>query len=90
MSGLGDLFGQTASALFGTLVGGAITFVVTRWQLTKTMAAEAALAAEQRRTDARLASAERAGNASRLLLERLADLYAYLPSLPDVSKAIRR
>jgi hypothetical protein len=86
MSGLGDLVGQTVSALLGTLVGGAITFFVTRWQLTKAVTAEAALAAQQRLADAELARSEREGNAARLLLERLADLYAYLPSLPDISE----
>jgi len=84
MSGLDGLLGQTASALFGTFVGGAVTFFVTRWQLTRTISAEAQLASSQRLADAQSAAQEREGAAARLLLERLADLYAWLPSLPDV------
>ena len=72
------------SALFGTLVGGAITFFVTRWQLTKTITAESTLASEQRLADTRLAQVEREGIAARQLLERLADLYAWLPALSDL------
>jgi DNA-binding transcriptional ArsR family regulator len=84
MSGFDGVFGQTVSALFGTLVGGAVTFFVTRWQLKKTITAEAALAADQRFADVQLARADREGVAARLLLERLADFYTWLPSLPDV------
>ncbi|WP_329312178.1 hypothetical protein [Streptomyces sp. NBC_01262] len=84
MSGLADLAGETVSAVLGTLVGGAITVFVTRWQLTKTIVAQAELASTQQAVDTRLARAERAGAAAQLLLERLADLYNWLPSLPDV------
>jgi hypothetical protein len=84
MSGLIDFAGETLSAVIGTLAGGAITIFVTRWQLTKTIAAQAELASAQQALDTHLARTERAGAAAQLLLERLADLYASIPSLPDV------
>ncbi|WP_407561209.1 hypothetical protein [Streptomyces sp. 184] len=88
MSDWSDLLGQTFSALLGTLVGGMITVLVARWQTTRTITSQMQLAAEQHAADVRLVRAERerdnAAAAAKLLLERLADLYAWLPSLPDV------
>lgn len=51
MSGVIDLAGETVSALLGTLVGGAITVIVTRWQLAKTIAAQAELASARQVLD---------------------------------------
>ncbi|WP_221179353.1 hypothetical protein [Streptomyces botrytidirepellens] len=89
MSAWTDLAGQTAGALLGTLVGGAITVLVARWQTSKTIAAQSELATVQQAAEARLSRAERdherSSEAARQLLERLADLYAWLPSLPDVA-----
>ncbi len=94
VSDWGDLVGQAASALVGTLVGGAITVLVARWQPAKTIAAQVALAAAQQGAAARLARAEReherASVAASQLLERLATFYAWLPSLPDVSEETPR
>ncbi|MFD8457078.1 hypothetical protein [Streptomyces antimycoticus] len=84
-----DLISQALSALLGTVVGGAITVLVARWQTAKTINAQTQLAAEQHAASVQLARAERerdnSAAAAKLLLERLADLYAWLPSLPDVA-----
>ncbi|MFK4270782.1 hypothetical protein [Streptomyces milbemycinicus] len=84
-----DLISQALSALLGTVVGGAITVFVARWQTAKTINAQTQLAAEQHAASVQLAHAERerenSAVAAKQLLERLADLYAWLPSLPDVS-----
>ncbi|WP_018545126.1 hypothetical protein [Streptomyces sp. LaPpAH-108] len=74
MGSLGDLAGQAVGALMGTLTGGAITVHVARWQT-------AAAGESARRQWARQRSAE----AAQRLLERFADLYAWLPSLPDLA-----
>ncbi|MFC9236142.1 hypothetical protein ACFTZK_06710 [Streptomyces decoyicus] len=88
MSGWSDLAGQAASSLLGTLVGGAITVLVARWQTVKTIGSQGELAASQQAAAASLARSERererSAEAARQLLERLADLYDWLPSLPDV------
>lgn len=94
MSDWGDLVGQAAGALIGTLVGGAITVLVARWQTARTIAAQVDLAAAQQGAAARLARAEReherASVAASRLLERLAAFYAWLPSLPDVAEGTPR
>lgn len=59
MSGLVDFAGEALSAVIGTLVGGAITVLVTRWQLTKTIAAQAELASARQVLDTQLARTER-------------------------------
>ncbi|MFI1430408.1 hypothetical protein [Streptomyces lydicus] len=80
--------GQAASSLLGTLVGGAITILVARWQTARTIGSQGQLAAAQQVAAASLARSERererSAEAARQLLERLADLYDWLPSLPDV------
>ncbi|WP_159048597.1 hypothetical protein [Streptomyces sp. NRRL F-4489] len=89
MSHWTDLAGQAASSLLGTLAGGAITVLVARWQTIRTIASQGELALSQQSAAARLARAERererSAEAARRLLERLADLYDWLPSLPDVA-----
>jgi len=94
VSDWGDLVGQAASALVGTLVGGAITVLVARWQTARTIAAQVDLATAQQAAAARLARVERererASVAASQLLERLATFYAWLPSLPDVSEETPR
>ncbi|WP_143675757.1 MULTISPECIES: hypothetical protein [Streptomyces] len=84
-----DLISQALSALLGTVVGGAITVFVARWQTAKTINAQTQLAAEQHAASVQLARAgrerENSAVAAKQLLEHLADLYAWLPSLPDVS-----
>jgi hypothetical protein len=79
MSALMDFVEQTASALVGTVVGGLIAAWVARWQ-TEAGAHHARFVAER----------ERSAQAATQLLERLADLYAWLPSLPDVGEEIPR
>jgi hypothetical protein len=89
MSNWGDLVGQTASALIGTLAGGAITVHVARWQTARAIEAQAQLAASQEAANSALARRQwiqqRSAEAAQRLLERLAELYAWLPSLPDLS-----
>ncbi|MFF4487588.1 hypothetical protein ACFY0F_14010 [Streptomyces sp. NPDC001544] len=89
MSSWGDLAGQTASALIGTLAGGAITVHVARWQTARAIEAQAELAASQEAANSALArrqwTQQRTAEAAQRLLERLAELYAWLPSLPDLS-----
>ncbi|MGW5690706.1 hypothetical protein ACWEWX_06980 [Streptomyces asiaticus] len=84
-----DLTSQALSALLGTVVGGVITVFVARWQTAKTINAQNQLAADQHAASVRLARSEREREnsvaAAKQLLERLADLYAWLPSLPDVA-----
>lgn len=84
-----DLISQALSALLGTVVGGTITVLVARWQTTKTISAQTQLAAEQHAASVQLAQVERerenSAGAAKQLLERLADLYAWMPSLPDVA-----
>ncbi|MFD9498779.1 hypothetical protein [Streptomyces sp. NPDC060035] len=88
MSSWGELAAQTASALIGTLAGGAITVRVARWQTARTIAAQAELAASQEAANSALARRQwvlqRSAEAAQRLLERLAELYAWLPSLPDL------
>lgn len=90
MSGWSEFAGQAASSLLGTLVGGLITIGVARWQTIKTVRAQTELAVSQQTAAERLArrerERERAADSARLLLERLADLYDWLPSLPDVAR----
>ncbi|WP_049581018.1 hypothetical protein [Streptomyces sp. SBT349] len=89
MSYWADIATQSLGALVGTLAGGAIAVLVARWQTNRSIAAQASLAATEAAASLRLdqVSQERARStdAARTLLERLADLYAWLPSLPDVS-----
>ncbi|MFD5317929.1 hypothetical protein [Streptomyces sp. NPDC127098] len=89
MSYWADIATQSLGALVGTLAGGAITVLVARWQTNKSITAQASLATAEHAASLRLdqVSRERARStdAARTLLERLADLYAWLPSLPDVS-----
>ncbi|MER7902091.1 MULTISPECIES: hypothetical protein [Streptomyces] len=89
MSSWGELVAQTASALMGTLAGGAITVRVARWQTARTIEAQAELAASQEAANSALARRQwrqqRSAEAAQRLLERLAELYAWLPSLPDLS-----
>lgn len=89
MSSWGDLAGQTVSALIGTLAGGAITVHVARWQTARTIEAQAGLAASQEAATSALArrqwTQQRSAEAAQRLLERLAELYAWLPSLPDLA-----
>lgn len=94
VTGWSDLVSQAVSALVGTLVGGAITVLVARWQTERTIAAQTDLALTQEAAASRLARSEReherATVAALQLLERLATLYAWLPSLPDVSEEVPR
>lgn len=89
MSNWADLAGQTASALLGTLAGGAISMQVARWQTSKSITAQAELTAVQQAAGIALArqqwERQRSTEAAQRLLERLAGLYAWLPSLPDIS-----
>ncbi|MGP4111969.1 hypothetical protein ACTWP5_13760 [Streptomyces sp. 4N509B] len=89
MSYWADIVTQSVGALAGTLVGGAIAVVVARWQTNKAIVAQASLSVAERAATARLdevsRSRSRSADAARALLERLADLYAWMPSLPDVS-----
>ncbi|WP_326815658.1 MULTISPECIES: hypothetical protein [unclassified Streptomyces] len=89
MSNWVELTGQAASALLGTLAGGAITVHVARWQTSKSITAQAELAASQQAANAALVQEQwerqRSTEAAQRLLERLAALYAWLPSLPDLA-----
>jgi hypothetical protein len=88
MSGWSDLAAQAASSLLGTLVGGAITVLVARWQTAKSIGSQGELAASQQAAAASLARSERererSAEAARQLLERMADLYDWLPALPNL------
>ncbi|MFF4929218.1 hypothetical protein ACFY2H_10075 [Streptomyces griseofuscus] len=89
MSSWGDLAGQTVRALIGTLAGGAITVHVARWQTARTIEAQAELAASQEAATSASArrqwTQQRSAEAAQRLLERPAELYAWLPSLPDLA-----
>ncbi|MEU1088156.1 hypothetical protein ACFYPN_31565 [Streptomyces sp. NPDC005576] len=89
MTNLTELANQTASALVGTLAGGFISVRVARWQTAKGISAQAELAAAQQTAGITLAreqwQRQRSAEAAQRLLERLADMHAWLPSLPDVS-----
>lgn len=89
MSNWTELAGQTASALLGTLAGGVISVRVARWQTSRAIAAQTELATAQQAAGITLArqqwERQRSAEAAQRLLERVADLYAWLPSLPDLS-----
>ncbi|MGW3832145.1 hypothetical protein [Streptomyces microflavus] len=89
MSNWTELAGQTASALLGTLAGGVISVRVARWQTSRAIAAQTDLATAQQAAGIALArqqwERQRSAEAAQRLLERVADLYAWLPSLPDLS-----
>ncbi|TDC65526.1 hypothetical protein [Streptomyces hainanensis] len=89
MSFWAEIATQSLGALAGTLVGGAITVLVARWQTNRSITAQATLATAEHAASLRLDQVSqdraRSTDAARTLLERLADLYAWLPSLPDVS-----
>ncbi|MER5989111.1 hypothetical protein [Streptomyces sp. NPDC001787] len=84
-----ELAGQTGSALLGTLIGGIISVCVARWQMSKSITAQTELAASQHAAAITLTrqqwERQRSAEAAQRLLERLAGLYAYLPSLPDIA-----
>lgn len=90
MGSWGDLAGQTASALIGTLAGGGIAVYVARWQTARTVASQLQLAAAQEAANSALARRQwvqqRSAEAAQRLLERLAELHAWLPSLPDLGQ----
>ncbi|MEU6108654.1 hypothetical protein ABZ853_09680 [Streptomyces albidoflavus] len=90
MTDLPELLAQTASALVGTVAGGAIALYVARWQTLRTAAIQTETTTAQENAAVRLAHSlrvrERETAASRALLERLEGLYQWLPSLPDVSE----
>ncbi|MGX9227577.1 hypothetical protein ACWV95_17605 [Streptomyces albus] len=93
MSAWSDFTSQAASSLLGTLAGGLITIAVARWQMAKTVQSQIELATSQQAAAEGLArrerERERAADSARQLLERLADLYNWLPSLPDVRQTSR-
>ncbi|MFJ4941273.1 hypothetical protein DI273_16755 [Streptomyces violascens] len=90
MTDLPELLAQTASALVGTVAGGAIALYVARWQTLRTAAIQARTTTAQENAAVRLAHSlrvhERETAAARALLERLEGLYQWLPSLPDVAE----
>jgi hypothetical protein len=90
MGSWGDLVGQTVSALIGTLAGGGIAVYVARWQTARTIESQVELAASQEAATNALArrqwTQQRATEAAQRLLERIAELYAWLPSLPDLAR----
>jgi len=90
MGSWGDLAGQTVSALIGTLAGGGIAVYVARWQTARTIESQVQLAASQEAATSALArrqwTHQRSAEAAQRLLERLAELYAWLPSLPDLAQ----
>ncbi|MEV7501546.1 hypothetical protein [Streptomyces sp. NPDC093018] len=90
MSSWGDLASQTATALIGTLAGGGIAVYVARWQTARTIESQVELAASQEAATGALArqqwKQQRAAEAAQRLLERLAELYTWLPSLPDLAQ----
>ncbi|MBL0803101.1 hypothetical protein M2168_003010 [Streptomyces sp. CZ24] len=90
MTDLPELLAQTASALVGTVAGGAIALYVARWQTLRTAAIQAETTTTQENAAVRLAHSlrvrERETAASRALLDRLDGLYQWLPSLPDVAE----
>ncbi|AXQ55904.1 hypothetical protein [Streptomyces koyangensis] len=90
MTDLPELIAQTASALVGTVAGGAIALYVARWQTLRTAAIQAETTTAQENAAVRLAHSlrvrERETAAARALLERLEGMYQWLPSLPDVAE----
>lgn len=94
MSVWGDFALQAAGALSGTVVGGAISVWVARWQTLRTLAAQSQLAVAQERAAAQLArderEHERETDAACALLDRLADLNADLPALPEMDEETPR
>lgn len=90
MGSWGDLAGQTASALVGTLAGGGIAVYVVRWQTARTVESQIQLAASQEAANSALARQQgmqqRSAESAQRLLDHLAELYAWLPSLPDLAQ----
>lgn len=90
MSFWADASLQAFGALTGTVVGGTITVLVARWQTKRSIESQMSLMAAEYRANFQLEltnrSRMRSTEAAQVLLERLADLYAWLPSLPDVSE----
>ncbi|MFB7779668.1 hypothetical protein [Streptomyces bauhiniae] len=90
MGNWGNLAGQTISALIGTLAGGGIAVYVARWQTARTIESQLRLAASQEASASALArrswTQQRSAEAAQRLLECLAELYAWLPSLPDLAR----
>ncbi|MFJ8731997.1 hypothetical protein [Streptomyces bauhiniae] len=90
MDNWGDLAGQTISALIGTLAGGGIAVYVARWQTARTLESQLRLASSQEASASALArrswTQQRSAVAAQRLLECLAELYAWLPSLPDLAR----
>lgn len=86
----GELTGQAISALIGTLAGGGIAVYVARWQTARTIESQLRLAASQEASASALAhrswTRQRSAEAAQRLLECLAELYAWLPSLPDLAR----
>ncbi|MCM3817694.1 hypothetical protein ACP4TB_05340 [Streptomyces sp. DR3-1] len=91
MTDLPELLAQTASALVGTVAGGAIALYVARWQTLRTAEIQARTTTAQENAAVQLAHSlrvhEREKTAARALLERLEGLYQWSPSLPDVAEA---
>ncbi|MGW2266010.1 hypothetical protein [Streptomyces koyangensis] len=89
MTDLPELIAQTASALVGTVAGGAIALYVARWQTLRTAAIQAETTTAQENAAVRLAHSlrvrERETAAARALLERLEGLLRWLPALPDLT-----
>jgi hypothetical protein len=89
MSFWADASLQAFGALTGTLAGGTITVLVARWQTKRTIETQETLVASGHQANLQLEELSRnrarSSEAARMLLERLADLDAWLPSLPDVS-----
>ncbi|MFE1128528.1 hypothetical protein ACFW6R_17875 [Streptomyces albidoflavus] len=90
MTDLPELLAQTASALVGTVAGGAIALYVARWQTLRTAEIQARTTTAQENAAVQLAHSlrvhERETTAARALLERLEGLYQWSPSLPDVAE----
>ncbi|MFD7648768.1 hypothetical protein ACFV5M_14090 [Streptomyces albidoflavus] len=90
MTDLPELLAQTASALVGTVAGGAIALYVARWQTLRTAEIQARTTTARENAAVQLAHSlrvhERETTAARALLERLEGLYQWLPSLPDVAE----
>ncbi len=82
MTDLPELLAQTASALVGTVAGGAIALYVARWQTLRTAEIQARTTTAQENAAVQLAHSlrvhERETTAARALLERLEGLYQWL------------
>ncbi|MFE3082430.1 hypothetical protein ACFXGM_02955 [Streptomyces albidoflavus] len=89
MTDLPELLAQTASALVGTVAGGAIALYVARWQTLRTAEIQARTTTAQENAAVQLAHSlgvhERETTAARALLERLEGLLRWLPALPDLT-----